>query len=567
VLFIVITDWIQGKGVIMKIRRVNVLVRIVLGCLLFVLSSCTAGLKPSEPLVSEVIALIPQPQHLILKEGYFTVGPKTEIYCSHNELTQTAQLLATYVQGAVKNITGDFDRHADVLLQLNETEDTGLGREGYALSITRHQVRITANTPAGIFYGVQTLRQLLPASMETSDLNATYALPRVEIRDVPRYGWRGFMLDESRHFFGKAQVKKTLDIMAFYKLNRFHWHLTDAPGWRLEIKAYPKLTTLGSKGDWSSPENKGGFYTQSDIKEIVEYASQRHIVVVPEIDMPGHATAANRAYPQYSGGGTDRYPEFTFNPGKEGTYDYLTDILKETIDLFPSPWIHFGGDEVSFAIEKWKENADVQALMQRESLTTLYEVETYFNRRMANVIHDLGRTTVGWDEVVDAGLKPDKTVVMWWRHNKPGQLTKAIEQGFDIVLCPRIPCYFDFIQHDTHSYGRTWKGFCDLKGVYDYPEEPEAYRPVNQAHILGIQGNLWTERVHTTKRFDYMTYPRLSALAEAAWTKAENKSYDAYTGRLKHHLRRYDVWGIGYFNPFAPTSTPEPVWPEQKKIH
>ncbi len=549
----------------MKISSVNPLIIIVLGCLLFVLSSCVAGPKP---IMSEGIALIPQPQQLIQKEGYFTVGHKTEICCSHDELAQTAELLATYVQVAAKNVKDGFDRQAGILLQLNETGDTGLGREGYALSISRRQVRITANTPAGIFYGVQTLRQLLPARCEANDdLNTTYALPCVEIRDVPRYGWRGFMLDESRHFFGKAQVKKTLDMMAFYKLNRFHWHLTDSPGWRLEIKKYPKLTTLGSKGDWTSPDNQGGFYTQADVNEILEYAAERHIVVVPEIDMPGHAASANRAYPQYSGGGTDRHPDFTFNPGKEGTYDYLTDILKETVDLFPSPWIHFGGDEVSFAIEKWKDNADVQALMQRESFTTLYEVETYFNRRMANVIHDLGRTTVGWDEVVDAGLTPDKTVVMWWRHNKPGQLTKAIEQGFDIVLCPRIPCYFDFIQHDTHKYGRTWKGFCDLKGVYDYPEKPEAYRPVNQTHILGIQGNLWTERVHTTKRFDYMTYPRLSALAESAWTKAENKSYDGYTGRLKHHLRRYDVWGIGYFNPFAPASTPEPVWPEQKKIH
>jgi len=514
--------------------------------------------------MSEDLTLIPRPQQLTQKDGCFKIGSKAEICCSDVELAHTAQLLARYLGVRDENITDKFGKNADFVLQLNQTRDAGLGQEGYELSIAKDQVCIKANTCAGVFYGVQTIRQLLPVGIESKDdSTVTYALPCMEIRDAPRYDWRGFMLDESRHFFGKAQVKKTLDIMAFYKLNRFHWHLTDSPGWRLEIKSYPKLTTLGSKGDWSSPTNPGGFYTQEDIKDILAYAAQRHIVVVPEIDMPGHATAANRAYPEYSGGGTERHPDFTFNPGKEGTYAYLTDILKETVELFPSPWIHFGGDEVSFAIKKWQDNPDVQTLMQRESLNTLYEVETYFNRRMANVIHELGRITVGWDEVVDAGLKPEKTVVMWWRHNKPQQLTKAIGQGFDIVLCPRIPCYFDFIQHGTHKYGRTWKGFCDLRGVYEYPEEPESYRPQGQTRILGIQGNLWTERVHNVERFDYMTYPRLSALAEAAWTNPENKSYDDYTMRLKNHMRRYDVWGLGYFNPLLPESTPEPVWPEQ----
>jgi hexosaminidase len=549
----------------MKTNRTHALIGIVLTCQLMSLSCCAIEI---EPWMSDSITLIPRPQQLTRKEGGFGLGPEAEICYSDVKLNQTALLLATYLGVAEENITDHFDEHANFVLQVNLIKDKELGQEGYELSIAKDQVWIKANTCAGVFYGVQTMRQLLPISIESrDDSTVTYALPCLEIRDAPRYRWRGFMLDESRHFFGKAQVKKTLDIMALYKLNRFHWHLTDSPGWRLEIKKYPKLTTLGSKGDWSSPENRGGFYTQEDVKEILEYAAKRHIVVVPEIDMPGHARAANRAYPEYSGGGTERHPDFTFNPGKEETYTYLTDILKETAELFPSPWIHFGGDEVSSAIAKWKDNTDVQALMHRESLNTLYDVETYFNRRMAHVIHELGRVTVGWDEVVDAGLKPDETVVMWWRHNKPEQLTKAIEQGFDIVLCPRIPCYFDFIQHDTHKYGRTWKGFCDLKGVYEYPEEPESYRPMDQARILGIQGNLWTERVHTVERFDYMTYPRLSALAEAAWTNPENKSYDDYAMRLKDHMRRYDVWGLGYFDPFSPASTPEPVWPEQKNSH
>ena len=549
----------------MKTHGVTLATGILLACQLLTLSSCAVE---AERVMSGGASVIPHPQQITGKEGRFSIGPKAEIYCTDARLAHTAQLLATYAGISRKNVTGDFDAHAEFILQINATGDRELGLEGYELSITEDRVWIKANTGAGVFYGVQTLRQLLPVDCEIRRRsNVTYALPCIEIRDVPRYRWRGFMLDESRHFFGKAQVKKTLDIMGFYKLNRFHWHLTDAPGWRLEIKKYPKLTTLGSRGDWTSSENRGGFYTQEDVQEILEYAAERHIVVVPEIDMPGHASASNRAYPEYSGGGTEKHPDFTFNPGKEGTYTYLTDILRETAELFPSPWIHFGGDEVSFAIEKWKDNAGVQALMQRESLDTLYDVETHFNRRMADVIHALRRTTIGWDEVVDAGLEPDRTVVMWWRHNKPEQLSKAIAQGFDVVLCPRIPCYFDFIQHDTHRHGRTWRGFCDLKSVYDYPEEPEAYRPASQSQILGIQGNLWTERVHNVERFDYMTYPRLSALAEAAWTNPGNKSYEGYTTRLKAHMRRYDVWGLGYFNPFAPSSTPEPMWAEQKPKH
>ena len=428
------------------------------------------------------------------------VSSNTNVGYNDARLAETAKILADYVGIGDKNVSGNVDMKTDIALRINPEADEDLGEEGYQLLIDANRVLVIGNTAAGVSYGVQTIRQLLPAGVETAEgKTAGFALPGIEIKDAPRYSWRGFMLDESRHFFGAEQVKKTLDIMAFYKLNRFHWHLTDVNGWRLEIKQYPKLTTVGGKGDWSDPENEGGFYTQEEVVDILDYARKRHILVVPEIDMPGHATAANRAYPEFSGGGTTKHPEFTFNPGKEGTYEFLRNILRETADLFPGPWLHFGGDEVHFASEKWNDNTDVQVLMKEHNLENLYDVETYFNRRMASVIDSIGKKTVGWDEVVDAGLDPEKTVVMWWRHNKPDQLNKAIENGFDIVLCPRIPCYFDFVQHGTHKYGRRWDGYCGLEDVYDYPEQPASYRPVNQKHVLGIQANLWTERVHNLK--------------------------------------------------------------------
>jgi len=352
-------------------------------------------------------------------------------------------------------------------------------------------------------------------------------------------------------------VKKLLEQMAVLKMNVFHWHLTDAPGWRLEIRQYPKLATVGGIGNKSNPDAPAAYYTQDDIREIVAYAAERHIQVLPEIDMPGHATAANRAYPENSGGGNEKRPDFTFNPGREGTYSFLTNVLAETADLFPAPWIHYGGDEVHFANEKWTSLPDVQALMAEHNLGDLKEVEHHFNRRMADVIHGLGKKTVAWDEVVDAGMDPDKAIIIWWRHNMPEQLSKAIDRGYDVVLSPRRPLYFDFVQDDAHEVGRRWDGFNDLQQVYDYPDLPADY-PAVQQQVLGMQASMWTETVQTKERADFMIFPRLTAIAEAAWTEPHNKNYEDYQQRLRAMLKRYDLQGINYFDPFTPKNTPEP---------
>ncbi len=384
--------------------------------------------------------------------------------------------------------------------------------EGYKLLISKAGVLIESTSASGEFYALQTLKQMVLFSKDGT-------VPCLEIEDAPRYEWRGLLLDEARHFFGKEKVKQILDQMALYKLNRFHWHLTDTTGWRIEIKKYPKLTTIGAIGNHTDKNAPPAFYTQDDIREIVAYAAERFITIVPEIDMPGHAGAAVRAYPELDGGGSTKNPNFTFNPGSEQTYQFLTDVLKEVTELFPSQWIHYGADEVHFAGKVWATNSDVKELMKKEGLRNIKEVERYFNRRMANVITDLGRTTTAWDEVVYSGLNTDNTLVMWWHHDKMKYLVAAFKNEFDVVLAPRIPCYFDFNQDPSHKAGR--RHLCSLDKTYAFPAGLELV----ESQVKGIQACLWSEKIVTGKRLDFMTYPRLQALSESAWTQADSEKF------------------------------------------
>lgn len=524
-----------------------------------------SGLLAFNAYSADQLSIIPLPQQLLVKEGTFSIDSSTRVCLSgeNRELRSSAEYFASLIRQS-SGIELPIDQLASCKDQVNAVllvlEDRGLGAEAYELVVGENGIHITAKTPQGVFYGLQSVRQLLPPQVESSEQveGLELAVPLVQIKDRPRYTWRGLMLDESRHFFGKAYVKKLLEQMAALKMNVFHWHLTDAPGWRLEVKKYPKLTTIGGVGNKSDPSAPAAFYTQDDIREIIAYAAQRHIQVLPEIDMPGHATAANRAYPEHSGGGNEKRPDFTFNPGREETYSYLADILEETAALFPAPWIHYGGDEVHFANSQWIDIPEVKALMAENDLQDLKEVEHYFNRRMADEIDHLGKKTVAWDEVVDAGTDPDKTIIIWWRHNMPEQLSKALDKGFDVVLSPRRPLYFDFVQHDSHEKGRRWDGFNDLQQVYEYPDFPANYTEKQHEQILGMQASMWSETVQTRERLDYMIFPRLTALAEAAWTDASNKDYKNYRQRLESMLERYDVLKINYFNPFTPEETPEP---------
>lgn len=498
--------------------------------------------------------VIPMPVQADKAGGEFFLNDQTPVIAASPEALPEAQVLQKQLlkfTGISVAVQPQSSRPA-ITLKLEK----GSNPAAYTLNMSPRGITVSAASREGLFYGLASFMQL---ARKAQGKTPGIQVPCWNIKDAPLYRWRGFMLDESRQFFGKAEVKKLLDEMAFYKLNRFHWHLTDEPGWRVEIKQYPRLTLVGGIGNHHNPTTPAAYYTQDEIEEIVAYARERHITVIPEIDMPGHATAANRAYPQFSGGGSAKYPEFTFNPGKEETYQYLTNILKEINVLFPSGMIHIGGDEVSFGSEKWKTDPAVQQLMQKEKLTTLEQVEHYFIKRMADTLMKLNTMVLGWDEVTAAALPAEKTMVFWWRHDKPQQLKEAIDKGYKVVLCPRIPFYFDFVQDSSNLVGRRWAGsFAPLKSVYNFstatlPAGINGKSPL----IEGIQANLWTETVSSTQRMYYLTFPRLIALAEAAWTQPEKKNFEQFEQRLKAALPLLKQSDIYYLD--TPAKTPEPI--------
>jgi len=421
--------------------------------------------------------------------------------------------------------------------------------EAYTLNINQSKITVTASHKTGLFYGVVSLLQIINQSASTKSGTEVSCW---NIIDSPAYSWRGLMLDESRHFFGKEKVKSILDWMAFYKLNRFHWHLTDEPAWRLEIKKYPLLTTIGGKGNYTDANADAKYYTQEEVKEIVKYAAERQITIVPEIDMPGHATAANRAYPEFSGGGSEKHPEFTFHPGKDETYSYLTDILRETAHLFPAGLLHIGGDEVSYGNEKWSSDQLVKNLMIKNSLKNEKEVERYFVQRMADSVYNMKAKLLAWDEVAEASLPVDKTIICWWRQDHPEQLALALNKGYNTVLCPRLPLYFDFVQDSTHKQGRKWnKQYNSILDVYAFnASDLQGVTTSNSKQILGIQANVWTETMPGAERLDYMLFPRIAALAEAAWTTGQNRNFQAFKEKLQKHFFLYEQQKINYYDPF-----------------
>ncbi|WP_155907460.1 beta-N-acetylhexosaminidase [Lunatimonas lonarensis] len=431
--------------------------------------------------------------------------------------------------------------------------------DAYRLSITPGLIQVIGADPDQVHHGLVSLIQLAESYMSDKQVAV---IPSWQIEDRAGYGWRGLMLDESRYFFGVEKVKQILDYMSYYKLNRLHWHLTDSPGWRIEIKKYPKLALVGGIGDHHDPNKPSAFYTQEEIKEIVRYAAERKITVIPEIDMPGHATAANRAYPEFSGGGSAAYPEFTFHPGKEATYAYLTEVLQEVNTLFPSAMIHLGGDEVSFGNEKWASDPDVKRLMQQEGLKDLKAVEDYFIQRMADSVIHMGSKVLAWDEMADATLSKYESIIFWWRHDRPEQLELALKNGYATVVCPRIPYYFDFVQEDFHQFGRKWAGVtAPLQAAYEFSlDDLPISSDFDKDLILGLQANLWTETVHNSQRIDFLLFPRIAALAEAAWTPAGAKKYADFMLRLDGHLPRYERDGIYFYHPRQPEYHPEPVY-------
>ncbi len=493
--------------------------------------------------------IIPQPNECEF-DGRLCDISRLEGISAEKGLENECRMLQEALEGAgldKKKIV----RRGDIRLKI----DSGLKNdEAYRLKVEPGRITVNGGAPQGVFYGIVSLMQ---------EMNAGGVKCGV-IQDSPRFDWRGLMLDEARHFFGEEKVRQILDLMAYYKLNKFHWHLTDAQGWRLEIRKYPLLTEVGSIGTHSDRNAPAQFYTQEQVRQIVKYAEARHIEIIPEIDMPGHATAAVRAYPQFNGGGSKDNPDFTFNVGKEETRAFLSDILKEVAGLFPGRYIHIGGDEVAFGSEAWNTNADIQELIRREGLDGLKGAEGYFMNSMADSVKVTGKEVFGWDDMLEYELTRDKCRIMWWRHDKPEQLQKALDKGFDVVLCPRKPLYLDFIQHGSHKFGRTWAGFCPIEDIYAFPDSLSA--AAGHLHgskqVLGIQANVWTETMQYSKRLDFMLFPRICALAESAWTEPECKNFSDFSRRLEYSYRLFDKEGIYYFDTRDPQGHPEPDGPQ-----
>ena len=420
--------------------------------------------------------------------------------------------------------------------------DSALGNEGYELHITPSAVTLAANAPTGVFYGQQTLRQLRAADG---------SLPCCRIWDKPRFGWRGLMLDVARHFFTKAEIKHFLDVMAVHKLNVFHWHLDDTQAWRIEIKKYPRLTEIGAWRDkiewgldpgssraWNAAGQYGGFYTQDDVREIVAYAADRHIMVVPEIEMPGHSRGALMAHPEFSCNGTPYAGVFC--AGNDAAFEFLQNILTEVLALFPSQFIHVGGDEVSK--DFWKKCPRCQTRLRAEGLKDEDELQSYFIRRIEKFINVNGRRLIGWDEILEGGLAPNATV-MSWRGVAGG--VAAAQAGHDVVMTPASHCYFDLYQAKI-GQPKALGGFVPLETVYEF--EPIATEiPADKAHhVLGGGGNIWTEFMPNYGHVQFMTYPRACALAETLWSPKENRNFEDFKIRLKSHTKLLDTLGVNY---------------------
>ena len=483
-------------------------------------------------------ALIPQPVELKEQPGTFEwrAGTATQV-------PQEAAVAAALLKNYFGPLVGAEAAEAPLVFEQSDK----LSGEAYELEITPQKMILRAGKTAGWLHAIQTLRQLVAAPRLSAKSDETIALPCLQIRDEPRFAWRGLMLDCGRHFFSKEFIKKYLDVMALHKLNIFHWHLTDDQGWRLDIEKYPRLTEIGA---WRGKANQreGGFYTQDDAAEIVRYAAARGITVVPEIEMPGHSMAALAAYPQLScTGGPFIVPsewgvkKDIFCAGNEATYDFLENVLDEVTRLFPSEFVHIGGDEVPK--DRWKTCPKCQALMKATGLKDEQDLQSYFMRRVQKMLSIRGKRLIGWDESLKGGLAPGAAVMSW--HSTQGGIAAA-KVGADVVMSPDSALSFDAYQSKRAGEPKAASSLLPLEKVYAYEPLPTELNAEQAKHILGLQGNLWTEYITTPEHAEYMTYPRACALAEVAWSKADAKNYDHFSQRLKTHLTRLDALKVNY---------------------
>ena len=521
---------------------------------------------------NNAIQIIPQPVEVQAMDGVFTLSEEANIAFNKPEGQHIAEMLANKLNTPTGfNMKAQQGGEGTIQLNLNDEEDAQLGDEGYRLESSTKGIVINANKPAGLFYGMQTLLQLLPKEIESKTATkANWTVPAVKITDYPRFGWRGLMLDVSRNFFTKAEVERYIDDMVRYKYNTFHWHLTDDNGWRIQIKSLPKLTSVGAWrvprighfGDREAPKpgekaTEGGFYTQDDIREIIQYASDRFVTIVPEIDVPGHSMAAIAAYPElsctkdastrvnpgskfsewYGNGKFKMLIDNTLNPSDENVYQFLDKVFTEVAALFPNQYIHVGGDECYKGY--WEKDPGCQALMKKLKMTDVEQLQGYFMRRVEKILESKGKKLLGWDEILDGGISPGATV-MSWRGIKGG--IEAAKLGHNVVMTPTTYAYLDYTQGDP-SVDPPIYAHLRLQKCYSFNPVPDGVEP---KYILGGQGNLWTEQLPVFSALEYMTYPRAWALAEDFWSPNESKDWDDFIGRAENQFARLDEAGIDY---------------------
>ena len=515
-----------------------------------VFALCCAGVLPAE-----AQSVIPVPAEMKLTEGAFAVAPGVAVFCNLQGVER--ERLAAYAtsQPLLRACAGTDDASAAGILLLKTETASPDSPEGYALSVSPERIRIEARTDAGLFYGLQTLLQLAEPA---ADGNA-WTVPACVVSDSPRFPYRGFMMDVSRHFRSKEFVKKQMDAMARFKLNRLHLHLTDGAGWRVEIKKYPRLTEFAAWRpeavwkDWWFKENGrrycevgtpgayGGFYTQDDIRELLAYAAERHITVVPEIEMPAHSEEVLAAYPELSCSGKP-YGSAEFCIGNEKTFAFLENVLEEILALFPSEYIHIGGDEANK--ETWKRCPKCRERMAAEGLENVDELQSYAVRRMDAFLSARGRKLLGWDEIMQGGLAPG-AAVMSWRGEEGGR--KAVRAGHRAVMTPAEYFYFDYYQDAPLSQPEAIGGYVPLEKVYSYDPVKADFSPEEAALIYGVQANQWAEYITSDAHYEYMMYPRLLALAEVAWSAPERKAYPDFRSRALRAVERLKAAG---YNPF-----------------
>jgi len=518
------------------------------------------------------ISIIPEPVSLIPAEGVFTLKNNASIQ-AEGDAGKVADILIEALSATGFRFSKTTNAGAEVKLSLLSHPDAELGKEGYKLSVTPAAVIIEANEAAGLFYGVQSFLQLLPKEIESRKAVAdiTWTAPCVTIKDYPRFGWRGMMFDVSRHFFTKEEVKRFIDDMVKYKYNLLHIHLTDDQGWRLEIKSYPKLTTVGawnvkkegrfntfSKPAPDESRDYGGFYTHDDIREIIAYASGRFVNVMPEIDVPGHSLAAIASYPELScTPGADKYVvnsgepfmvwppgghfyglvDNTLCPANEKVYAFLDKIFTEVAGLFPFEYIHIGGDET--ARNFWEKSAAIKALMQKEKLKNLDEVQSYFVKRVAKIVESKGKKVIGWDEILQGGLAPN-AAVMSWQGVKGG--IEAAKQQHEVVMSPTTFVYLDYMQGDAAIEPPVYASLRFSK-TYEFDPLPKGVDP---KYIKGGQANLWTEQIYNMRHVQYMLWPRAFAVSESLWSPAEKKDWDGFISKVEKQFGRLDMAGTKY---------------------